>query len=324
VSGPRAFVVIGPQMRLDRAGIATPAPGSPAGLLRLCHRWAGEVGWSIAADPSQADALVIGPGVAPPPVDIPVALVPRARGVDGFRWALRHVAFSAEHPAQTVPYGRHADQVADLRRPAGPGPHPVAMLLHGGFWSEVWGRDLMDGLAVDLVRRGWATWNVEYRRVGAGGGWPATGKDVLAALRFPLQGTEDRILVGHSAGAQLALWAAGEMPGAVRQVVSLAGLCDLDSAKRNRVGGDAVDRLLEGEPPSVASPIDRLPMGVPVVLAHGAGDPLVPASQSRRYAEAAAAAGDPVELVELDTDDHFALIDPAAAWPVVADRLRPH
>ncbi|NIR35894.1 MAG: alpha/beta hydrolase, partial [Actinobacteria bacterium] len=112
-------------------------------------------------------------------------------------------------------YGPLPDQVADLRLPDGPGPHPVAVVLHGGFWRDVWTRDLMDGIAVDLTRRGWATWNIEYRRVGSGGGFPETLEDVAAAIDHLDGLAGDRSLdvatvvtVGHSAGGHLALWAA--------------------------------------------------------------------------------------------------------------------
>lgn len=320
----KAFVVVGPQVALDRAGLAAPAPMTVEGLLRLCHEWAAEVGWTIAASPREADAIVVGPGVGAPPVDVPVAIVRKGQGIDGFRWALRHLAFTAAAPAERVRYGKGPEHVGDLRRPPSDGPHPLALLLHGGFWMDAWRRELMDGLAVDLSRRGWATWNVEYRRVGSGGGWPATGNDVLAALDAVdgLPGlTGEVMLVGHSAGAQLALWAAGAHPREVTRVVSLAGITDLDVAARHRLGGGAVGRLLESDPPSVASPIDHLPLRVPVLLAHAVDDPVVPVDQSRRYATAAQAAGDSVELIEVDGSDHMGLIDPTGAWQAVVPHI---
>ena len=316
----KAFIVVGSQVRLDRAGLTAPAPGTVEGMLRQCHQWAAEVGWSIASSPSEADAVIVGPGIAPPPLDVPVGIVRKGQGIDGFRWALRHVAFTAQSPGVQIAYGDGPEQVGDLRRPAATGPHPLALLLHGGFWTDPWRRDLMDGVAVDLTARGWVTWNVEYRRVGSGGGWPATGNDVLDAMdavdRFDgLDGTV--ILVGHSAGAQLALWAAGKHPRPVSRVVSLAGLTDLDVAARHRLGAGAVERLIESDPPSVASPIDHLPLGVPAVLAHAVDDPVVPVDQSRRYVTAARQAGDTVELIEVPGSDHMSLIDPAGAWQQV-------
>ncbi|HVM20305.1 MAG TPA: alpha/beta hydrolase [Egibacteraceae bacterium] len=321
---PSAFVLVGTHVRLDRGGLSGPAPATVEGLLAQCRAWAGEVGWDLAVAPTGADGIVVGPGIQPPPLQVPVAAVQPGAGIDGFRWALRHLAFTAQWPVQTVHYARGPDHVADVRRPGDSDSSRVAVLLHGGFWMDAWRRDLMDGLAVDLTRRGWTTVNVEYRRVGAGGTWPAPGRDVLAALdrmAHDRVGTNGVVLVGHSAGAQLALWAAGERPEQVTRVVSLAGLCDLETAQRHRLGGSAVDNLLVGEPPEVASPIARLPLGVPTVLAHLADDPVVPVDQSRRYAEAATAASDDIHLLEIDGDDHMALIEPAKAWPQVADLL---
>ena len=85
--------------------------------------------------------------------------------------------------ATTVVYGEHPSQFIDVYTPAGAGPHPVVVLIHGGFWRLPWGRDLMLGLASDLVARGFAAVNVEYRRLGEdGGGWPGTCWDVVSAL----------------------------------------------------------------------------------------------------------------------------------------------
>lgn len=40
----------------------------------------------------------------------------------------------------------------------------------------------MGALSADLTARGWAVWNLEYRPVGAGGGWPATFRDVATGV----------------------------------------------------------------------------------------------------------------------------------------------
>lgn len=314
-------MVVGSHVRLDRPGLSTPPPRTIENLLRLCAQWAGEVGWTVGTDLRSADALVVGPGITPPPVATPVAQVRPGQGVDGFRWAIRHVAFHATWPAEVVAYGVGPEHVADVRRAAGQ-PRGTAILLHGGFWMDAWRRDVMGGIAIDLSQRGWTTWNVEYRRVGAGGGWPATANDVVAAVDFVAPTADGPlVLVGHSAGAQLALWVAGERGDRITRVVSLAGICDVEAAGRQRVGAGAVDRLLEGEPAASASPIDRLPIGVQLVVAHASGDRVVPADQSRRFAHAAADAGDTVEHIEIDSDDHMTLIDPAGGWQQVATRL---
>ncbi|HEX5782130.1 MAG TPA: alpha/beta hydrolase, partial [Solirubrobacteraceae bacterium] len=114
-------------------------------------------------------------------------------------------------------YGSHPSQVCDLHGAS----TSVAVLIHGGFWRQRYGRELEGGIARDLVARGWAVWNIEYRRLGADGGWPATFEDVTAAIRaLPLE-AERVVAVGHSAGGHLAVWAAAE--GLVDAAVSQAG-----------------------------------------------------------------------------------------------------
>src|SRR3954452_15126280 len=146
-------------------------------------------------------------------------------------------------------YGDHVDQFADLLLPRETdGPLPVAVLLHAGFWREAYSLDLAEDLARDLARRGWAAWNVEYRRVGevSGGGYPATLEDVAAAIDalagFDAPLDLDRgVAIGHSAGGHLALWAAGRADPAVRLAgaVSQAGVSDLREAGRQNLGDGA-------------------------------------------------------------------------------------
>jgi acetyl esterase/lipase len=246
-------------------------------------------------------------------------------------------------------YGSHSCQRAELHLPDGPGPHPVIVLIHGGSWQRGYGKVVMRALAGDLRRRGWACWNIEYRRVGNGGGWPQTFADVAAAIDYlrrvdaPLD-TGAVGLVGHSAGGHLALWAAGRSklppgaPGApagrapvtVREVVAMAGVCDLAGAYRLWHGG-AVRALMGGSPArlperfAAADPMRLVPLEVPALLVHGELDETVPVSLSRSYARAAEAAGGEVELVELEgrAGQHRAHIDPrGAAWQAVTHWLQ--
>ncbi len=232
---------------------------------------------------------------------------------------------------RTHRYGSGPEHAADLWMPDGGGPHRVAVLLHGGFWRAGFTRSTMAALAVDLADRGWASWNVEYRRVGSGGGAAETLDDVRAALEAlgsveaPLDRTR-LLVIGHSAGGQLALCVAG-MPG-VAAVVSLAGVCDLESAARERIGDSAALEFIGGTPEerpeayALADPLGLLPTGADVLLVHGDVDDRVPVEQSRGYARAAQAAGDRCQLLELADVDHFAVIDPRTqAWVTVAEHL---
>ena len=235
-------------------------------------------------------------------------------------------------------YGTDPSRFGELTLPAGDGAAPVVVVVHGGFWRRFHGLELGRPLAVDLANSGFAVWNVEYRRVGNGGGWTATFDDVAAAVDL-LAGVEpgrldlDRVVaVGHSAGGHLAAWLAARpglptaAPGAdpavaLRGAVSQAGVLDLVDAAAQGVGGSAVTDLVGGAPTDVAdryalaSPIARRPIGVPVVCVHGDRDANVPLRQSERFV---AATGD--ELITLPGVDHFALIDPAtAAWAACRD-----
>jgi len=121
------------------------------------------------------------------------------------------------HRAIRLAYGTGAFQFGDLRLPTGPGPHPTVVLIHGGYWRSRYGLKLMTGLARDLAVRGYAAWNIEYRRVGnPGGGWPGTFLDVALATDYLREITTGYALdlqrvvpIGHSAGGHLALWLAG-------------------------------------------------------------------------------------------------------------------
>ena len=266
------------------------------------------------------------------------------RGIEGYRWALRRLLHVLDAPAEVVPYGEGPDRIAELRLPDGEGPHPVVVLLHGGFWRDPWTRDTLDAAAVELTRRGWATWNLEYRRVGAGGGWPATlhdvaaGIDALAEVDAPVD-TGRIVLLGHSAGGHLALWAAARRrlpvgaPGAAPRVhpagvVAVAPVADLAQAHRSGVGGDAVEAFLRRGPEdgsdryAVADPRRLLPLGVPMALVHGEADDVVPPELSTSFADAAERAGDAVEVVLLPDVRHMAPVEPTdPAWRPVADAV---
>lgn len=205
----------------------------------------------------------------------------------------------------------------------------MAVAIHGGYWRARYGKRLEHAVAVDLVRRGVAVWNIEYRRLGRGqgGGWPATFDDVAAAIDHLAELRDGRLdlstvtVFGHSAGGQLALWAAARTDGRVRaaRVCSQAGVCDLASA------GGAARELMGGGPHEVpdryarADPMRLVPLGVPILLVHGADDGTVPVVRSRRFAEAARAAGDDVELVEPNPGGHRSHVDPRSeAWRIAA------
>ncbi|MBG0831159.1 alpha/beta hydrolase fold domain-containing protein [Planomonospora sp. ID67723] len=266
------------------------------------------------------------------------------RGVWGLAWAIRHAVHRRRRPARRVAYGAHPDQWAEVRLPPGPradpaanpetspetGPDPAAaptaVLLHGGYWRSVWGADLMDALCADLAARGFASWNLEYRRPDLHG-WAATTGDVAAGVALAARGARGPVvLIGHSAGGQLALRAAAD-DRRVTLAVSLAGVLDLAEGDRRHLSSGAVAAALGGsvaEAPDVyarSSPMERLPLGVPQLVVQGDGDDLDLVDLGRRYARAAREAGDDVTYLEM-AGDHFDVIDPASPiWRATATEI---
>lgn len=248
----------------------------------------------------------------------------------------------------TLPYGTHPDQVTEVTVPDGTsGPVPLVVLLHGGVWREPHDRVHIRPLAAALTASGLLVASTEYRRVGGAGGWPQTFEDVALATDTVPDLIEsaglaqvDRgavVLVGHSAGGHLALWASvrhltsADAPGhrstplPVAGVVPLAGVVALSSLQRTGPDADSVERLMGGDPLTVP---DRYAAGDPTllgappcrtVLVHGTLDEAVPVGTARDYA----AAHPGVELVELPGTGHVEVIDPtSAAWPAVLDAVR--
>jgi acetyl esterase/lipase len=229
-----------------------------------------------------------------------------------------------------VRYGDHPSQLAELFRPAAPARPPVAVVLHGGFWRQEYDRRLMDELCRDLAGRGWAAWNLEYRRLGGEGGWPATFEDVGAGIDA-LGGVDaldlSRVVtIGHSAGGHLALWSAARRAPRVRvtHAVAQAGVVDLVEAARLGLSSGAADELVasQREVFAEASPRALVPLGVPQLLVHGEADSVVPVSIAEGYAAAARAGGDAVDLVTLPDVGHFEHLDPGSeAWQTVVEWL---
>ncbi|WP_375404198.1 alpha/beta hydrolase family protein [uncultured Sphingomonas sp.] len=247
--------------------------------------------------------------------------------------ALRAAQAKVPPPTLVERYGPDDLRSGELRLPPGKGPFPVAVVIHGGCWQAK--VDTVQGitpLAEALRKRGVATWAIEYRRLGnPGGGWPGTFEDVAAgtdhlarlARRHPLD-MKRVALVGHSAGAHLALWAASRPKldarfrgrGAIRPTTVVA--IDGPGALAPFVGIDAqvcgepvIVPLMGGTPAEkpdayrAASPAEHLPLGLRQLLVVGEFGPFM-----APYAQAAKAAGDPVEVLSPAGANHFDIVTP--------------
>ena len=250
-----------------------------------------------------------------------------------------------------IAYGKEALHFGELRVPSTPGPHPVAIVVHGGCWLAQIGKmdpravsfENMRPLAVALTSAGIATWNIEYRRLGhSGGGWPGTFQDVARGADHVREIAREHrldltraISIGHSAGGHFALWLAARPklkptselylpdPLKLSGAVSLDGPGDLKAtiALQQPVCGQPVITNLVGGSPEThaeryqdASPIEMLPFGMPQVFFAGRmfGDHAAP------YEEATRRSGDTIQTTVLPTAGHFVFIDPQSdTWPSV-------
>ncbi|HEX8062997.1 MAG TPA: alpha/beta hydrolase [Allosphingosinicella sp.] len=264
-------------------------------------------------------------------------------------------------PHATIAYGEDQMQKVDLWLPAGRGPHPTVLMVHGGCWqTEIADRRIMNWIADDLRKRGIAVWNIDYRGVDrTGGGYPGTFNDTAAAAEA-LRGHAERykldirplVAIGHSAGGHLALWLAARRSQAARSpgplvprgspllapdplpidtVISLGGLPDLELAATppgSGCGTEVIEKLVG--PPTLNSrnvyadtSIPRLaPLGIRQVLINGLQDRIIPTAYAGDYAAKMRAAGDRVKVRMIDRTGHVELIAPeTAAWAAAVEEI---
>jgi acetyl esterase/lipase len=248
-------------------------------------------------------------------------------------------------PDAKIAYGAGSEQFVELWLPKSAGPHPVILLVHGGCWlAELPGLELMNPMAEALRDKGFAVWNIEYRRIGSqGGGYPATFQDASAAADL-MRGKAAQygldlnkvIAVGHSAGGHLAMWLAarGHLPAGsvlrggeplkIAGVVSLAGILDLKGYREDGAacgGAPTVDGITGAanrpgqDVYADTAPLALLPIGVKQAVISGGQDRIVPDHWRLSYVAAAQAAGDQPVSIGIPEAGHFELIDPKGpAW----------
>lgn len=251
-----------------------------------------------------------------------------------------------------ISYGEDSLQFGELRLPDGPGPHPVAIIVHGGCWISKYDDLQSTGALADALRdQGYATWNIEYRREdNKGGGWPGTFEDVAHATDF-LQKIASKysldlnrvIAVGHSAGGHLALWLAArhnlppnselymKHPLPLQGVIALGAIPDLKAFRNHGekiCGSDVIGKLLGASLDQVekhykeASPIELLPLGIPQIFIYGTKEKSVPISFGKDYIERAQQKGDSVKIIEVENAAHHEYKVPnSVTWPAVKSAI---
>ncbi len=254
-------------------------------------------------------------------------------------------------PGERISYGEGAQQFGELRLPKGEGPFPVFVLIHGGCWLADFDYVYMTRLSAWFADHGFATWTIEFRRLGnEGGGWPGTFLDVAnatdhlkkLAMKYPLE-IDHVYAAGHSAGGHLALWLAArgrlsaeseiftKDPVTIRGVLGLAAITDLARYRVGPAGSchSSVDPLLGGAPDKVpgryaeTSPRQLVPLGIPQILIQGERDPIVDPASVREYVEAAEKAGDRAVLLSLPAAGHFETSAPLPQMePLLVEALR--
>ncbi|MFD2247490.1 alpha/beta hydrolase family protein [Pontibacter ruber] len=259
-------------------------------------------------------------------------------------------ALPAPVAGSRIAYGSDSLQFGELRLPEGKGPFPVVVVVHGGCWLSQYDLQYMSQLSAALTQAGYATWNLEFRRVGdVGGGWPGTFLDVAKgtdfvrelAKKYPLDRKQVAV-IGHSAGGHLALWLAGRKnlprkselytrkPLKLKGVVSLAGIADLEQYAADKGSCNAaVPKLMGGMPADVparyaqAAPIQLLPLRVPQRLVQGMLDPIVPVSQATAYVTLAKSKGDAAETMLLPNAGHFDVVAPQSpVWGKILEAVQ--
>lgn len=222
-------------------------------------------------------------------------------------------------------YGSEEYQEGDLYIPYTKKPIAVICLFHGGFWQMPHDREQLTPLAVNFAKKGFAVWNVEYRRIGAGGGgWRGTFDDATASInhlvrlkeKYDLLDISKTIIIGHSAGGHLAIWRSKQVETKPYAVVGLAPITDLEKTFGTKTGKKAVSALLNGSPDehpkryALHSPIKMLPIGVRQLIIHGDRDEYVPVEWARNFVACSRNAGDTIDYIEVDNGGHMDYLDP--------------
>ena len=210
-----------------------------------------------------------------------------------------------EVPVTVIKYGDDLDQVLEFYGESNP-TKGTLVLIHGGYWRNLFDREHMRPLAVSLAKEGFTVVLPEFRRVA---GEPEV---TLRDLAFAISTLEDQAitLIGYSSGGHLALLLADKFP-TVKKVIGLAPVTDLvesqdrelgRGAVREWLGRDALDR------PEL-NPLRRPPISAKTIFIHGDLDERVPLELTEKYVAAMKSYGQEIVLEILPGTSHFEMMN---------------
>ena len=204
-----------------------------------------------------------------------------------------------------IKYGDDRDQILEIYGDSAV-VQSTLVLIHGGYWRNLFDREHMRPLAVALTKVGYTVVLPEFRRV-------AGEPDVtLRDLSFALSTLEDRniTLIGYSSGGHLALVLADKFPS-VKKVIGLAPVTDLIESQRRELGRGAVLEWLgrDADQRADLDPMLRPPISAKTIFIQGALDERVPVELTESYIAAMKRHGKEIPLVILPETSHFQMMD---------------
>ncbi len=245
---------------------------------------------------------------------------------------------------ENVPYDTHPQTVMDIYRPAGPGPHPAMIVIHGGGWVAGFKAGMVASWVVRYLEKGFVVANVEYR-LGTVAPAPAAVEDALKAANFFLDNAKkygadpNRVAVtGGSAGGHLALMvgmtprsAKLGKPAKVRAVVNFYGITDVDDQLHGPNERKYATDWVPAGPNRTAlarrvSPLTYVRKDVPPVLTiHGDADDTVPYQHGVNITKALNDAGAQAEMIPVPKGAHgFPKETQDKLYPRIFEFLKKH
>lgn len=223
-----------------------------------------------------------------------------------------------EVAVSVIKYGDDKDQILEFYGENNPDRNTL-LLIHGGYWRELFDREHMRPLAVALAQQGFNVVLPEFRRIA---GFPETTLRDLAFAISTLSETK-LTLIGYSSGGHLALLLADKFAH-ITNVIGLAPVTDMSESERLELGRGAVREWLGNSADNhpELDPMLRPPIAAHTTFIQGVDDERVPIDLTRNYVAAMAKHGQIIEMVELATVTHFEMMTvPSPTYDAIVTAL---